>query len=143
MHAAFGTGATSLATLCGALSSARSSLQDQDISAFATNEGFRVAEDVCLEVLRGLAVRISVVGHCRHWIVGGSQHREGGTEVFDRVEPQQDRKQKLRGGARASSGQDICICTLRALAAGLQHDTECADGISIDGEEVRQRAVVT
>lgn len=59
MGTAFGTGVTSLVTLCGALSTACRGLQEEDVhtSERYTLYGLDIAEDTCTDTFRGMAVR--------------------------------------------------------------------------------------
>ena len=81
MEVAFGTGVTSLATLCGALSTACGHLQEEGVPRTAVLNGFRAAENVCEDVLRGMSVRTTHVGQECHGTTHIGQEGRGSTTI--------------------------------------------------------------
>lgn len=128
MEVAFGTGAISLVTLCGALSSAFRGLQEQGLTSNATLRGLQMAEDICISVLRGLSIPIdklagglqSTVGHQRYQSVHDSPFAPDESEGI------------FQARSDACSYQTISVSVLTALAAGLQHDANCCNTIATE-----------
>lgn len=114
MELAFGTGVTSLATMCGALSTACRLLQGEGVPRSSVLHGFRVAEDICVDVLRGLSVRTTHIGQER-------QEYQGHGDAC---------RQKTRDFIRSP----VSIPMLAHLAAGLQHCAGCEHTAVTDQE---------
>lgn len=116
MELAFGTGVTSLATMCGAFSTACRVLQGEGVPRSSVLHGFRVAEDLCVDVLRGLSVRTAHVGQERQEYRGhGAACRQNTRDIIPR--------------------SPVSIPTLAHLAAGLQHCAGCNHAAATDQEE--------
>lgn len=138
----FGTGTTYLATLCGALCTAHRLLQAQGVPSSATHEGFRVAEDICVEVLRGLCVPIAhaFMRVDDHYDTVGRRpgcHDQHRPAAWNTHEPCGHGDCRRAGGVEANRGSGS-LAALMALAAGLQHEMVGADTMGADREAVRQ-----
>lgn len=127
----FGTGTTYFATMCGALCTAHRLLQDQSIPSSAIHEGFRLAEDLCVDAIRSLCVPITHVlarngDKCN--ITGRRQrcHNQEGGVTSDTHQPT---------GAVETSHRCGKFTSLADLIAGLQHGVLDARGMA-PGREV-------
>lgn len=129
MELAFGTGVTSLATMCGALSTACRHLQKEGVPRSSVLHGFRVAEDICVDVLRELSVRTTHIEQEYQ----GCQGHEARVLV--------DESKKVVGEAGRQKNRDdtrspVSVSMLAHLAAGFQHCAGCEHAAVTDQEKV-------
>lgn len=130
----FGTGTTYFSTLCGALCTAHRLLQAQGVPSSATREGFRVGENICVEVLRSLRVPIT-----HAFIRNGDQYHTTGSQPSCHSQHHDDSRRTGGIEARRHSGN---LAVLVALAAGLQHEVVDSDTTGADREAVRHYELI-
>lgn len=135
MELAFGTGVTSLATMCGALSTACRHLQEEGIPRSSVLHGFRVVEDICVDVLRGLSVRTTHIEQEHQ----GYQGHGARVSVGETKKVEDACRQRKRDGTRSP----VSVPMLAHLAAGLQHCAGCEHAAFTDQEKVSIIALLT
>lgn len=113
----FGTGTTYFATMCGALCTAHRRLQDQSILSSATHGGFRVAEDLCVDVIRSLCVPITHIFARNGDKCNTTGHRQRCHGQHSRMTSS---THELTGTVETSHHSDN-LTSLAGLTAGLQH----------------------
>lgn len=139
MEVAFGTGVTSLVTLCGALSTACGNLQEQGVPTNAVLHGLRVAEDICVAVFRGLSVPTVDIGQ----ICGAADVHRLCQESREYFHKSWDCGETGQQHGREVSWPIGDAFSLAFLAAGLQHCASCNDVTATGDNQVRQFLVKT
>lgn len=119
MEVAFGTGASSLVTLCGALSTVFRELKEQGLPSNASLRGLQTAEDICINVLRGLSIPIEKLTEDFQSTLGYQQHQR----AHDATCGSNNAKEDFQQGPNPHSHQTITVPLLKTLAAGLQHNS--------------------
>lgn len=135
MELAFGTGVTSLVTLCGALSTACRHLQEEGVPRTSVLHGFRVAEDICVDALRGLSVPTTHIGRERQG------HQGHGARVS--VDGPNKVEEAWRRKNRDDTRSPVSVPMLARLAAGFQHGAGCEHAAVTDHERVSKLALLT
>ena len=119
------------------MSTACKHLQEEGVPRSSVLHGFRVAEDICVDVLRelSLSVRTTHVGGAR---LGHEAYRAR-VSVDEPNNVGEACRQKTRNDTRSS----VTVPMLAHLAAGLQHCAGCEHATVTDQERVSKVALFT
>lgn len=132
MEEEYGSGSTSLIALCGALSTACYSIQEQGVPVNSILDGLRVAEDLCIDVLRDLS--FPTKDALLLW--GELQEVSALMTLRDGLTKKKRRDQQKYNTSQ--SGEISRILT--GLAAGLQHSVSgSSDTLEIPEREQGRR----